>query len=239
MAGSRTLTQVAERILIRRIRRLKPRDRVLITARLFTGFRISEILSLTIGQVFCNGRIADTVGVRPAYLKGHYGSTRWVPVCPELRRSLEQYLALRARRGLLCASDPLFLSREHDASGQPKPLGRSAAEKFIGRILRQIAKANPQQLSSHSLRKSWARRLYEKSGHDLMLVRDGLGHSSVSVTQAYLSVDRDCLEEFIVAGDWTKRPRKVKPATLPLTTLPLPVQPATILCLPGFEHLVA
>jgi len=237
--ASRPLTHLEERSLVRCIRRLKSRDRVLITAQLYTGFRISEVLSLTVGQAIRDGQILDKIGVRPAYLKGHYGKTRWIPVCPELHRALETYLAVRSKNALLRGNDPLFLSREHDASGQPKALSRSGAEKFIRQILRRVAKSDPQQLSTHSLRKSWARRLYEKSGHDLMLVRDGLGHSSVSVTQAYLAVDRDRLEKLIVAGDWTKSPRKVKPATPHLTALTSPVQSAAILCLPGFEHLVA
>lgn len=212
---------------------------MLITAQLFTGFRISEVLSLSIAQVVREGQILEKIGVRPAYLKGHYGKTRWIPVCPELRRALETYLAARGKNASLCGNEPLFLSRESDASGQPKALSRSGAEKFIRQVLRRIARSNAQQFSSHSLRKSWARRLYEKSGHDLMLVRDGLGHSSVSVTQAYLTVDRDRLESLIVAGDWTQRPRKVKPATPQLTILPSPAQSAGDLCLPGFEHLVA
>src|ERR1035437_10748442 len=118
MAGSRPLTHVEERTLVRYIRHLKPRDRALITAQLFTGFRISEVLSLTIGQVLRDGQILEKIGVRPAYLKGHYGKTRWIPVCPELRRALETYLAVRNKNASLRANDPLFLSREHNALGQ-------------------------------------------------------------------------------------------------------------------------
>lgn len=243
MAGSRPLSRIETRSLIRRLRFLNARDRALITAQLFTGYRISEVLSLTIGQVFREERVPDRIGVRPAYLKGNYGTTRWVPVCQELRRALEAYLDRRSIKGPLRATDPLFLSREHDGAGQPKALSRSAAEKLIRRILRTAATSDDQQLSSHSLRKSWASRLYEASGHDLMLVRDGLGHSSVSVTQAYLSVDRARLEKLIVANDWTKRPRKPKVATpiVVAAAIPAPTEPSPSqsLCLPGFEALVA
>ena len=44
------------------------------------------------------------------------------------------------------------------------------AEKIIKRALRSITSDN-QGLSTHSLRKSWALRLYEASGHDLLVVR--------------------------------------------------------------------
>lgn len=44
----------------------------------------------------------------------------------------------------------------------------------------------------------------------LGVVRDGLGHSSVAVTQLYLPTDRARIEEMIARSDWT---RSKKPAT--------------------------
>ena len=220
MAGSRSLTSTEERSLIRALRKLSARDRALIATQAFTGFRISEVLSLTIGQVFRNGRIVEKLGVRPKHLKGHYGNTRWVPVGPELRRTLETYLTSRARKEELNPASPLFLSREHGEGGVAKALSRSGAEKLIRRTLRSIAECDGQRLSSHSLRKSWARRLYEKSGHNMLMVRDGLGHSSVAITEMYLSVNRDELEEVIKASDWTRCSKKK--AKAPIIEMPVP-----------------
>ena len=86
MAGRRALTPLEERMLISVVRELPPRDRCLITAQWFTGFRISEILSLTIGSVLRNGEIVSKIGVAPRNMKGGYGRTRWIPVLPELHR---------------------------------------------------------------------------------------------------------------------------------------------------------
>jgi integrase len=250
MPGSRCLTSVEERLLVRRIRSLGARDRVIITAQLFTGFRISEILSLTIGHVFHDGRVRERIGLRPGLLKGHYGSTRWIPVTAELKRALENYLPRRAKKEELSPTAPLFLSREHDSSGHPKALSRSGAEKLIRRVLRSVAQGDAQALSTHSLRKTWARRLWEQSGHNILMVRDGLGHGSVAVTQAYLSADRERLDELVLAGDWTHRPRKKKnvvvaeiepSAQLPAPT-PAPQAAPTATStdfLPGFESLAA
>ena len=99
-------------------------------------------------------------------------------------------------------------------------------------------------LKLHSLRKSWAVRLYEASGHDLLVVRDGLGHSSVAVTQLYLPTDRARIEEMIVRSDWT---RSRKPATRKIATpvppvlaaKPRPPTQGPAPCLPGFEHFAA
>jgi integrase len=206
MAGSRSLTSLEARALIRHVRNIRPRDRSLLTCQLFTGFRISEILSLTIGHISENGRIREKMGLSPRFLKGGYGNTRWIPICPELRRALEGYLSTRDDRQKTDA--PLFPSREAGASGVARSLGRSAAEKLIKAQLIAIAEGDHQGLSTHSLRKTWARELYERSGHDILLVRDGLGHSSVDITQRYLATNRDRLDELILRGDWTRQSRR-------------------------------
>lgn len=51
MAGRRPLTYVEERFLIRVARRLSSRSRALVTTQWFTGFRVSEVLSLTVSSV--------------------------------------------------------------------------------------------------------------------------------------------------------------------------------------------
>ena len=65
MAGRRALTPLEERMLLSVVRELPPRDRCLITAQWFTGFRNSEILSLTIGSVLVNEEIVNKIGVVP------------------------------------------------------------------------------------------------------------------------------------------------------------------------------
>ncbi len=44
------------------------------------------------------------------------------------------------------------------------------------------------KLATHSLRKSFAQRLYDKSG-DIYLVQELLGHRNISTTQNYLGVN--------------------------------------------------
>lgn len=257
MAGSRSLNSTEERLLIRSIRRVGARDRALVATQLFTGFRVSEVLSLTVGQVLdARGQIRAKIGVRPRNLKGNYGSTRWIPVSPELQRALENYLTRRAKREDLKSEAPLFLSREHNTDGTPKALSRSGAEKLIRTMLRQVGQGDLETLSTHSLRKTWARKLYDLSCHDLILVKEGLGHSSVSVTQAYLACDRQRLDALILKGDRSRRrpssgviatkapARAQAPAAVPAKPAPIePAPPTTITALadflPGFEFFAA
>jgi integrase len=212
MAGSRPLTKSEERLLVRRTRRINARDRALITAQLFLGFRISEILALTVGHVLVEGRIRPRVALPPRFLKGKRGTTRTVPVGPELQRALEHYLTRRARWEDLRPEAPLFLSPRKDPDGAPQPICRSMAEKIIRKALRGLG-TDPQGLSTHSLRKSWAGRLYEASNHDILVVRDGLGHSSVSVIQVYLPTSGTRVEEFIRRSDWTRSRKGVAAKT--------------------------
>jgi integrase/recombinase XerC len=184
---------------------------------MFLGFRISEVLALTVGHVLLNGQVRSRVALPPRFLKGHRGKTRSVPIGPELRRALERYLALEARSTEISSNAPLFPSSHRDLNGNIISIGRSSAEKIIKRALRRIS-PDPQGLSTHSLRKSWAVRLYEASGHDLLIVRDGLGHRSVAVTQVYLPTARSRVDELILKSDWTHRkPRAPKLVPIPTT----------------------
>jgi len=113
-------------MLLSVVRELPPRDRCLITTQRFTGFRISEILSLTVGSVLRNGEVVGKIGVAPRNMKGGYGRTRWTPVLPELHRAMFSYLGWLRMRFELSPGMPLFISREADGEGihigRPRPI---------------------------------------------------------------------------------------------------------------------
>ena len=62
-------------------------------------------------------------------------------------------------------------------------------------------------LATHSLRKSFAQRLYDRTG-DIFAVQEMLGHKSVATTQKYLGVNyanvRDALEEMSLDSELLK-----------------------------------
>jgi integrase len=219
MRGRRPLNPVEERQLLRVVRGLKPRNRALITAQMFTGFRVSEVLFLKVGDVLRNGALASKIGVRPASLKGHYGTTRWVPVLPELARALQSHLAHMRRRWELTPDLPLFLSPIGGEGGVARPLHRDSARLIIRAAFKKAAVHDDNRLGSHTFRKTWARRVYENSGHDINLTRAALGHGDVSVTQRYLDVDQDKLEAAMASVDWTRQ-RRPKAADEPLKIAP-------------------
>ena len=60
------------------------------------------------------------------------------------------------------------------------------------------------KLATHSLRKSFAQRLYEESG-DIYLVQELLGHRNVATTQKYIGVNyataRETVEAMALAAE--------------------------------------
>ena len=193
-------------------------------------------MRLTVGNVWSDGAVRPRVGVAPRSLKGGYGTTRWVPVGPELRQALEAYLKVRGREGPLDAIEPLFLGRQ----GSRSPLRRWMAERIIKRVLRSIAIEDNQRLASHSLRKSLAQRVYEASGHNLLIVQKALGHSSVAVTERYLSASDASVDEMIRRGYWSRStPPRKQPRERVGAAAAVDHKPAEPLMLPGFEEVAA
>lgn len=192
---------------MRRMRNAPPRDRVLVTAQLFLGFRISEVIALTVGHVFKDGRVRDRVSLAPRFLKGRYGGTRSVPVSAELRRSIEAYLHRRKKEESLAPGAPLFPSRHHGINGAAKGICRSSAEKIVKAHLLAVAQTDRDALSTHSLRKSYGVRIFRETGNDLLCARDALGHSSVAVTQVYLPTNRARIDAATLKSDWTRMRR--------------------------------
>lgn len=204
MAGRRALTKEEERRLLRAVRAMEPRDRALVTAQWMTGFRISEVLSWTVGTVMRHGAIVSKIGLPPRQMKGGYGKTRWVPLLPELRRALESYLSWLERRLILSPDLPLFLSRESDSTGNARPISSDMARHIIKEAFARAGIEDDGRLGTHTLRKTWARKVYDASGHNILVVSAGLNHSSIAITQKYLEPNEDDVMAAMMSCDFTR-----------------------------------
>lgn len=65
-------------------------------------------------------------------------------------------------------------------------MSRSAIQKVVKKWMKEAGL--PSHFSVHSLRHTYATRLYKASNHNLRLVQKQLGHSSVQTTQVYADV---------------------------------------------------
>ena len=72
----------------------------------------------------------------------------------------------------------------------------------INDVLKTIFNSKSLQISSHSLRKSFARRVYQnlnESENALVLLSDIFSHSSVAITRRYLGIRRETIENVYLA----------------------------------------
>jgi integrase/recombinase XerC len=144
------------------------RDRALIDALYATGLRVSEAVSLKVGDV--GGDLLTVVG------KGR--KTRRVPIGRPAQNSIERYLD-QGRPVLATA-----------AAGQALWVGVRGGPldaRGIRRVVRDRVSTFP-----HALRHSFATHLLE-GGADLRTVQDLLGHTDLATTQIYTAVTRQHL----------------------------------------------
>jgi integrase len=219
MPGRRPLSRAESKRLLRVVRVLSPRDRALLTAQWFTGLRISEVLRLRIGDAFdAKGKVKAQIGFIPSRCKGSLGTTRWLPILPELERALVEL------RGWIFAefgdhakdpAMPLFPSLDAKIQGAPPALSRIWAHKVFHEAFARAHVANDGRLGTHSLRKTFAAGVYANSDHDMMVTQAALGHTSMETTQHYLEPDRAAVVNAIRGLDFSRPRRSDKPSPVP------------------------
>lgn len=155
------------------------RDRAIFVTGRFTGERISAILRLKVGDVIQSGRVADAITYRRSSRKGKVEG-RTVKLHPEAKAALTAWINQLAKDTVLTADDYVFQSRKGKG-----PLGRV---QFY-RILKEAADANELtgKVATHSMRKTFADRVYEALGHDIFRTQKALGHRNINSTIQYLS----------------------------------------------------
>ena len=159
------------------------RNRGLFMLGVSTGGRISELLSLTVGDVWQNQKPVTDLLFDRSIVKGGEVS-RAVPVNSDGRRAISDLIAWHEEKyKTIAPSRPLFPSRNKNGS---VAMNRQTAHEMLKKAF-QAAGLNG-KLATHSLRKSFAQRVYEESG-DIYLVQELLGHRNVSTTQKYIGVN--------------------------------------------------
>ena len=169
------------------------RNRGLFMLGVSTGGRISELLSLRIGDVYQNGKPVSDLLYDRSIVKGGEVS-RAVPVNTDGTLAIQQLIDWhRERYKTLAKRRPLFPSR--NGQGKKRMTRRNAHNVLKAAF--ELADLNG-HLATHSLRKSFAQRLYEQTG-DVFAVQEMLGHKSITTTQKYLGVNyatvRDALQK--------------------------------------------
>lgn len=144
-----------------------------------TGGPISELLSIEIGDVFQNGKAVSNLLYNKRIVKGGEVS-RAVPVNINGRDAIKTLIDWHQEKyATIAPSRPLFPSRNKKGT---VAMNRQTAHDMLKEAFMDAGLNG--KLATHSLRKSFAQRVYEHSG-DIYLVRELLGHANVSTTQKY------------------------------------------------------
>ncbi len=154
-----------------------------------TGARIQELISL---------KVKDVRLVKPetATLLGKGRKMRTVPIMAETARIVESYMN---DRGFLkqsaCGDLHLFSSTNRAQFTRP------GIDRILKRHLAMAKAANPtilfpRDIHPHVIRASRAIHLLE-SGVNIIVIRDFLGHTSVTTTQVYLRVNNKAKQDAI------------------------------------------
>ena len=146
-----------------------------------TGLRVSELVALP--------EAAARRDQRMLVIRGKGGRERLVPLNDQAKRTMADYLAMRAE-AKLDKSKWLFPS-----FGESGHLTR----QHFARELKALAGAaglKPSQVSPHVLRHAFASHLLQ-NGADLRVVQTLLGHADISTTQIYTHVLEERLKSLV------------------------------------------
>lgn len=156
------------------------RDAALLELMYATGLRVSEAVSLSLGEIDLNVGVLHTVG------KGN--KERLVPLGEVAVEKMQDYLS-NGRRQVLkgAACDFVFVSQKK--GGITRQLAWQVVKKYAQEV-------GIHQLSPHGLRHAFATHLVNH-GADLRAVQMLLGHADISTTQIYTHIATERLKHIV------------------------------------------
>jgi len=145
------------------------RDKAMLELLYASGMRISELVSLNLGDVDTEGGYVRCFG------KGH--KERLVPIHEQAARAVKEYIE---------ETRPKLARNKGDVALFLNPRGERLTRQGFWQKLKEYAKsANlDTQISPHTLRHSFATHMLS-GGADLRAVQELLGHANISTTQVY------------------------------------------------------
>ncbi|MEW6049947.1 MAG: tyrosine-type recombinase/integrase [Candidatus Zixiibacteriota bacterium] len=148
-----------------------------------TGLRREELAGVRLSDIDLSRGLITTIG------KGN--KQRVVPVGDNTLSDLKRYLEERERFAHMRASSAphLFLNKA----------GQGVSVRTVDRLVKQFARSHGMEFTPHTLRHSFATHLLE-NGADLLLIKEILGHASLSTTQKYTHVTAESMKRVYQAA---------------------------------------
>lgn len=143
-----------------------------------TGLRISDVLKL---------KHKDIIGDKIFITEKKTKKKRIITLNKEIKKAYSKLkLIFQENYIRFNENDFIFISQK----------GSVYKTQSINDLLKTIFNSKTLQISSHSLRKSFARRVYQnnnESENSLILLSDIFSHSSISITRIYLGIRQETI----------------------------------------------
>lgn len=159
------------------------RDALLIACGCYLGLRISDILNLTWEDILNTDRIT--------LREKKTGKNRSLKINPALQSLTSE---IRDELGVGDESSYVFSSWMQEDG---RPISRQRAAQILKEISGRYHVKTARRFSTHSLRKTFGRRVWEqecgrgRGEQALYLLGDVFGHSSIAITKRYLGIRQE------------------------------------------------
>lgn len=147
------------------------RDKAILEVMYASGLRVSELCDLYLSDINKNSVIVRL---------GKGGRARIVPLGTRAQLAIDEYLTVRSAHKKSLKSNLLFVNIN----------GRKLTRLDIWRRIKYYSKlcGIDKNVHPHSLRRSFATHLHNNDV-DLLLIKEMMGHSSISTTELYIDND--------------------------------------------------
>ena len=163
---------------------LKYRDQAILSILYYSGIRASELVSLTLQDVYLKQRM---IRVK----KGKGNKERMVPITDECRLDIEAYLK-NSRDKLISQTKTDERTPNLILNNKGLPLTVRGLEFILDSIEQKTGTFV--DLHPHILRHSFATHLLE-NGADLRVIQELLGHENINATQIYTHVTEEAMKK--------------------------------------------
>lgn len=169
------------------LRAKSERDYVLFVLGIMTGYRAGDLVSLKVRDVreaLRRGRFVIMEGKKKnsKNIREKNRKEREAEILPELEKILKKYIKNKKDY------EYMFPSRRR---------GKHIEVKRVTAILKEAAQFfGLENITAHSMRKTYAYTVYVNSGNDFLAVKEMLGHSSIEETKVYLGLDRELYHKY-------------------------------------------
>lgn len=149
------------------------RDMLMWLIGIYTGLRVSDILTLRVRHVKGKNYIA---------LREHKtDNTKRILIIPRLRRALDKYIEGK--------KDNEFLLKSRE--GKNKPITRVRAYEILKEAASELGIT---EVGTHTMRKTFGYQMYQRD-KDVAMLQDIFGHSSPYITLKYIGVNQDAIDK--------------------------------------------